>query len=48
MDKYYRESKTILTQNRGLLDLIVEALMEKKTIMYKDIALLREKAALLG
>ena len=48
MDKYYRESKTILTQNRELLDLIVEALMEKKTIMYKDIALLREKAALLG
>ena len=45
MDKYYRQAKQIIVENRVLLDMITQELMEKKTITHRDIKAIREKIA---
>ena len=45
MDKYYRQAKQIIVENRAMLDMIVQELVEKKTITHKDIEKIREKVA---
>ena len=42
MAGYYTQVKKILNDNRSFLDAIVEKLIEKKTLSYKDIAVIRE------
>ena len=37
MEHYYSETKKMIAENRGILDKIVEALMEKKTLLRNDI-----------
>ena len=41
--RYYLKTKQILMQNRAFLEALIEEIIEKKTITYKDIAPLREK-----
>ena len=43
LSRYYFKAKQILMQNRGFLEALIEQIIEKKTITYKDIAPLREK-----
>ena len=43
VSRYYLKTKQLLGRNREFLEAIVEALMEKKTLSYKDIAPIREK-----
>ena len=43
MTRYYLETKRILGKNRAFLEEMAEQLAEKKTLSYKDIALIREK-----
>ena len=45
MDKYYRQAKQIILENRELLDIITQELIVKKTLTQKDIKALREKVA---
>ena len=45
MDKYYRQAKQIIVENRALLDIITQELIEKKTLTHKDIKMLRAKIA---
>lgn len=40
---YYKKACRIIVENRDLFDAILEELMEKKTLTYKDIARIREK-----
>lgn len=40
---YYLKTKQILGKNRGFLEALIEMLLEKKTISYKDIAPIREE-----
>ena len=37
MDRYYRQAKKIISENMELLNAIVQGLLEKKTLTYKDI-----------
>ncbi len=41
--RYYFNTKQILMQNRAFLDALIEQIIEKKTLTYKDIAPIREK-----
>ncbi len=41
MERFYRAAKKILTENRKFIDDIVEALLEKQTITFKDIEEIR-------
>lgn len=41
--RYYQKTKQIIMQNRAFLDALIEQVIEKKTLTYKDIAPLREK-----
>ena len=43
LSRYYLKTKQILGKNREFLEAIIEKLLEKKTISYKDIAPIREK-----
>ncbi|MCR5119110.1 MAG: AAA family ATPase [Lachnospiraceae bacterium] len=43
LNKYYQEAKRILIANRDFLDAIVDGLMEKKTLTYKDILKIRAR-----
>ena len=43
LSRYYLRTKQILSRNRDFLDELIEQLMEKKTLSYKEIAPLREK-----
>ncbi len=45
MDRYYRQAKQIIVDNRELLDLIVKELLEKKTLTHKDITEIRTRVA---
>ena len=40
--RYYLKTKQILMQNRAFLEALIKEVIEKKTITYKEIALLRE------
>ena len=40
---YYLKTKQILGKNRAFLEEMIEQLKEKKTLSYKDIALIRDK-----
>lgn len=42
VSKYYLQVKQILIKNRSFLDSVIEALIEKKTISYKELAKLKE------
>lgn len=41
--RYYLNAKQILMKNREFLEALIDLVIEKKTVTYKDIALLREK-----
>ncbi len=41
MSRYYQQAKRILMNNRAFLDAIIENLMDKKLLSYKDIAKIR-------
>lgn len=43
MERYYGTAKTILTENRDFLDAIVEALIDHKTITYREMQTLRDR-----
>lgn len=43
LSRYYLKTKQMLGKNRGFLEALIEKLLEKKTISYKDIAPIREK-----
>ena len=43
MDKYYRQAKQIIAENRGFLDAIVLELIKKKTLTHEEVKYLREK-----
>ena len=43
MSRYYLKAKQLLSQNRAFLEELIEKLVEKKTLSYKDIAPIREK-----
>ena len=43
LNKYYQEAKRILIANRDFIDAIVDGLMEKKTLTYKDILKIRAR-----
>lgn len=43
LNRYYQEAKRILIANRDFLDAIVAELMDKKTLSYKDIRIIRDK-----
>ena len=45
LSRYYLKTKQMLGKNREFLEAIIEMLLEKKTISYKDIAPIREKYA---
>ena len=41
VNRYYQRTKRILVENREFLDKLAEALMEKKTLLQKDIKEIR-------
>ena len=41
MEKYYQKAKTIIIENKELLDKLVEALIDKKVLVYNDIQTLK-------
>lgn len=43
LSRYYLKTKQLLGKNRAFLEELIELLIEKKTISYKDIAPIREK-----
>ena len=43
MNKYYRQAKQIIAENRELFDTIVRELIEKKTLTDRDIKVIRER-----
>ena len=43
LSRYYLKTKQLLGQNRAFLEELIEKLIEKKTLSYKDIAPIREK-----
>ena len=43
LDRFYKEAKKILTENRPFLDAVVEALLEKEILLYNDIQVIKEK-----
>ena len=43
MAHYYTKTKQILFRNREFLETVIEQLIEKKTLTYKDIAAIRER-----
>ena len=43
LSRYYYKTKQLLFNNRAFLEELIEKLIEKKTLSYKDIALIREK-----
>ena len=45
MNKYYAQAKRILVENRAFLDAVVQALLEKKTLVASDIQRIRESIA---
>ena len=45
MDKYYAQAKRILVESRAFLDAVVQALLEKKTLVASDIQRIRREIA---
>lgn len=45
VSRYYKRAKKILNDNREFLERVSNELLSKKTISYKEIAVLREKYA---
>ncbi|MBR5177530.1 MAG: AAA family ATPase [Lachnospiraceae bacterium] len=45
MERYYRQAKQIIAENRELLDTLTRELMEKKTLTYREIKIIREKVS---
>lgn len=43
LSRYYLKTKQLLGKNRAFLEAIIEKLLERKTLSYKDIAPIREK-----
>jgi cell division protease FtsH len=43
LSRYYIKTKQLLFNNRAFLEELIEKLLEKKTLSYKDIAPVREK-----
>lgn len=43
LSRYYLKTKQLLSKNRAFLEELIELLIEKKTLSYKDIAPIREK-----
>ncbi len=43
LDQYYEKARRIIAENRPLFNELLEELMEKKTLTYRDIARIREK-----
>ena len=43
LSRYYFKTKQILMQNRAFLEALIEQVIEKKTVTYKEIAPIREK-----
>ena len=43
LSRYYFKTKQLLSKNRAFLEELIELLIEKKTLSYKDIAPIREK-----
>ena len=48
LNRYYKIAKKILIENREFLDKIANALMEKKTIRFKEIAEIKKNSILVG
>ena len=44
MEKYYQDVKEILAGNRHFLDRLVEEILRKSVLTYKDIATIRDSA----
>ena len=44
MENYYQTAKRLLIQNRAFLDRVAERLMEKETLLNKDIQMLKNCA----
>ncbi len=45
MNKYYRQAKQIIAENKELLDIITQELIDKMTLAHKDIQTLRKRIA---
>ena len=45
LDRYYKEAKKLIIDNRKYLDLITEALMEKETITQREIKKIFERVS---
>jgi len=45
MDKYYAQAKRILVENRAFLEAVVQALLDKKTLVASDIQRIRREIA---
>ena len=43
MERYYQLAKNTLADNKNLFEMIVESLMEKKTLTCRDIAAIKDK-----
>lgn len=43
LDKYYRQAKQIIIENRELFDILTRELIERKTLTHKDIVAIKEK-----
>ncbi len=47
LTRYYSKTKQLLGKNRAFLEELIEKILEKRTITYKDIAPIREKYTLI-
>ena len=45
MERYYQQAKSLIVGHKGFFDAMVEAMMEKTSLTYKDIQKIREKMA---
>jgi len=45
VSRYYKETKQLLNSNKTFLEALADELLKKKTVSYKEIALIREKHA---
>ena len=46
LERYYKQAKKILIENRAFLDDVIEALLSKQTLTFKDIAQIRDQLRL--
>ena len=44
MEGYYQKAKEIVAENRSFLDALIEELLQKTILTYKDIAIIKENA----